>query len=275
MKKFGVLKGGKSRKHIIDARQGGLLIPAGPEESKLERMASVQSKISFTVNLLPNYAVNDDVVNGVNKGPLHIFRSTPPPTVKHMTYNFNFLYLAFVGACNMESQDGRYGIPHEMLISMSRAEVLAAYHKAAVLKIRHAAEIDGYKPFMDLRKLSLDDVGEFVNDSVTRAIKDCHGLRELYNSEMPLHKAPLIDRVNSLAPEIRKKFLESIMLQYRLINRATAEFPYSIRDFDPDRTPNYEGIDIYRRAIAKFMRDVYAKNLEKCWQPKIAMHLLS
>jgi len=274
MKKFGVVQGGKRRKHIIDPRQSDLFASVETDRSELERITAIPIKTSAAVNLMPNYGVNDDVVNGINKGPLHIFRSTPPPISKHMTDNFHFLYLAFVGACNMEFQNGEYGIPHEMLISMSRAEFLANYFRAAVLKIRDAAEIEGYKPFMDLRLLSLDEVGEFSNDSVTRAIKEYHGLRELYNSEMSLHKVPLTERINNLPQEIKKKFLKSLTLQYRCINRATAEFPYAIRDFDPDRVANYQGIDIYRHAIAEFMRDVYRKNLKMLWQPKLAMDLL-
>ena len=246
-------------KDIYDDRQlvlinGGL----GSKSSQLERGVR-KTDVSALINVLPYYAFTED-------GMKNNFRSTPPPRQTHLSRNYYFLQSAYFGLLNMESVNGQYEFPHEMLTQMHPAEILAVCSGAYRSKFKETIPKEiRFFPLEIPKKVKYID--DYIINAFNYALdkdKGVHGLREFYHKHHPeLHSTPLRERLKKVSDSAKLKFLESLSKSLIDINSKVPNYAYKLGDPHPENIADSVGIDIYGAHIYKFLRILYFR---KPWQ---------
>jgi hypothetical protein len=237
-KKFGVINGGKGK-----ASQGQLSLFGQGDD--LENRVSMQL---VSVNKAINY--------GITFEELASFQSKPDGGKR--TENYYGIQKAWRGMNNMESFDGNFGVSHNMLTMMKAAEIVALYIGIGQAKINNAI---GRGEKYNLGRDAEPTFGRIVNDLVNIGYEH-HGVKVMSNKKSnKVITVPLVDRMNSISFEEKKRFIESVNLPYRKTGTTTKQFDYEFRDPHPENKADYTGINIYRRHIADFIQVVYNKNI--------------
>jgi hypothetical protein len=166
--------------------------------------------------------------------------------------NYRGIQLAYSGMQNMESFDGLTGVPHEMLVRMKPAEIVALYLRIAEVKINGNNQDLAYTP--------LENFGSVIANLVERGY-NYHGMRVMFNKKSNRTRAgKLTERIQTIMDEDKKRFLNSLYLPFRKPGEKGAEYEYPFRDPHPEDLADFTGIDTFRRRFSEKMQMVYLGN---------------
>lgn len=225
-RKFGIINGGKGR----PITELPLFRATGGEslEKKVEDAPQLEM-----VNDLHNFGVTTENLNpflykisGEGRKPLDD-RS-----------NGYVLENAVLGAYNVESLDGQFGIPFSMLTRMNTPEILALYIGIQQRKYDRAISTRTHL-FDEAVDLGRTDFPRLMSELVGIGYR-YRGIQNMANEGRGFagfSTAPgdLIKRMQDIPPEDREKFIQSLLLKRRTFGERTRELNYEFRDpFAPD-----------------------------------------
>ncbi len=179
------------------------------------------------------------------------------------------------GIINFESLDGKYGVPHEILARMNTPEILALY--AGIQQRKVDAMISTSKERYDglislIEKDFSAGISELVGIGYTYPIivnMANHPSQASQKYGFHLHPhAPeqLIERMRMISPEAKRKFIDSLKVPYRRLEKLdqppSTYFSYPAKDpfsWDEERHDN-TGKKRWITDITNLMRKVYDLN---------------
>lgn len=261
---------GRNRTELqLDLYGATQAVPPAATETLEQRLAEVPSRYTYTdpINLFTDY--------GISSEWLATFRSTPGKTQEQknsrMKQNYRLIETFFYGLNNMESLDGLYGIPHEMLTRMKRAEIAALYIAIGDLK-RVGAKTE-YKDHKYVRLIDTpaDKFEGLMSELVYPKLgyKGLpHPIKVMLAKDKKYHQGipAFYDRMRSVSYDSRLKFIESLKLKPREPGKTNRHFKYEYRinniegPHEPWEKPDLMGIDIHRVDISKFFGKLYKLN---------------
>ncbi len=243
-RRFEVIPGGK------DKAQDNQLSLFKPEKDD----ASLEQRLSSK----PMPPINTFIDYGINFDELASFQSKPDERTR--SDNYFGIQKAWYGLNNMESLNGRFGVPHEMLVRMKPFEIVAMYMGIAQVKMDGAVSGGRNERYNRMLQTPETEFGEVVNEIVNIA-HEYHGIKVMRNKKSnQIEAPPLKVRMQTISSDTKKKFMASLRIPYRNPGTPNGYYSYEFVDPHPENKPDYTGIEIYRNRIAKFMRVVYARN---------------
>lgn len=258
-RKFTVINGGQGE--VITPRQlsffdDGRQTPHKPKEPK---------PLELIVTFEPVKPINLVKCYGVTFDELASFQSKP--TDWERVENYYGIQKTWYGLNNMESRDGRFGVPHEMLVRMKPFESVALYLGVAQVKMDDAVSGGQNDRYDRMKETSETEFGKLVNELV-RIADQFHGMKVMMNKKSNrIDALPLKMRMQSVSSAAKDKFMNSLRLTYRnpIKNEEgtskTKNYPYEFLEPHPENKPDHTGIEIYRRHIADFMKVIYSQNI--------------
>ena len=208
----------------------------------------------------PLQGINHLVDYGVTFAELGSFQSKP--SEKARAGNYKAIKEAFYGINNMESFDGRFGVPHEMLAMMKPFEIVGLYIGIAQVKRDGAYSADASKRLRHDAMMiqSISEFGRVINDLVNIAYQ-YHAIKVMANKKSnKIESLSLKERMQSISEDSKERLINVFAHVYREPGSATGRFPHEFRDPHPEDKPDYTGINIYRRHVAGFMHALFAIN---------------
>ena len=245
--KLAVITGGKGR---VPSNQLSLF----EKPSTVVPLEEIAGKPTPPINNFVNYNITFEELASFQSKPTERVRNENYYGIKHAWYGIN----------NMESFNGLYGIPHEMLVRLKPFEIIALY--ISIAQVKQADAISGGKDVRCNRMIATEEknFGFLINELGSMA-RDYHGINVMANkkSNKEIQAPSLRDRMQSVSSASKKKFMRSLKIPYRRPGNTNRQLTYEFRDPHPEDISDSTGINIYRSHIAEFIKAEYENNTKQ------------
>lgn len=210
-------------------------------------------KPTSPINVATNYSIDSEILRSFTSEPYGRYED-----------NFYASQRVWYGLNNMESLDGRFGVPHEMLTRLKPAEILALYigiKQSKTLALVGEKFNERYEVMTQIPNSGFDHLIKWL-----MAIGYEHHAIKLIDKKVPEAQdvVSLSGRMLSISDASKDKFMESFSLMYRNPSPPDENYPYEFQDLGltEKESPNRRAIKSYVTLIAGFIREMYIKNLE-------------
>ena len=246
MKKFAVIKGGKS--------DGQLALPL---EERVREAAT-------------NIPLNFWKAYGFTKSSLGGFKDKvklPSGKDVHIQGYGITLEKAFQGMNNVESLDSNYGVPHSVLVRMNTPEILALY--VGINQIKQYSHIPMYSERFDmLIAQGRQNFAQLISALVHLGYNEA-GVPKMADekrgfSKFPIESGELIKRMKDIPPQDTGEFINSLLIPYRNYGQTNKELRYEFRNPFGHDEKRYDSTarNGWIAKIVNFMAAVYNANMK-------------